>query len=183
MKQLIFFLGFLISSLMLHAQNKKYNFSSLLQGGFAEGQSGTAGTIQTINGVQYKQWMAGIGTGIDYYNTRSVPAFLHIRRNILNDNKTPFVYLSGGYNFPWLNDEDKLSVNEAHGGLYYDAGIGYGVPVLKNSSLFFTVGFSSKKLSTESGGRPETIWSSFIPPFSNYEYTLRCINVRLGLCF
>ena len=174
---------FLLASLILHAQNKKYSFSGLVQGGFSEGQSGTAGNIQIINGVQYKQWMAGVGVGIDYYNTRSVPVFLHVRRNILNSSKTPFVYLSGGYSAPWLKDEDKFFMSETKGGLYYDVGIGYGLPVLKSSSLFFTVGYSSKKMSTESGGRPIDIWSSSVPPFSHYDYTLRSINVRMGLRF
>ena len=183
MKHKYFFILLLMASSLSYAQNKKYAFSSLLQGGFSEGQSGTAGTIQLINGVQYKQWMAGIGTGIDWYNTRTVPVFLHVRRNILNSNKTPFVYLGGGYSVPWLKEEDEMYISETEGGLYYDAGIGYGLPLLKNSSLFFTVGYSSKKLSTESGGRPVTMWSSYIPPYSSYDYTLRSINVRMGLRF
>lgn len=176
-------LCFWMLALSAQAQNTKPKFNSLLQVGLVEGQRGPAMTLQTINGVRYQTWSLGAGAGLDYYHTRSIPLFLDIRKNILKTDKTPFIYLDAGYNFPWLTEENKLySSAEAEGGLYYDAGIGYAVPVLKNNALFFTVGYSSKRISTASGG-PVDIFSSYIPPSQRFEYTLRRISVKMGLGF
>ena len=183
--RIIFIVCFvLLASSTLQAQNNKPKFSSLLQVGLVDGQSGPAATIQSINGVRYQEWSAGIGVGLDYYHTRTVPLFLDVRRNIFKSEKTPFLYLNCGYNFTWLTEEQKgYSYSESKGGLYYDAGIGYAVPVLKQSSLFFTAGYSIKKITTSSGGRPIDIWSSYIPPFYQAEYSLSRISVKAGLRF
>ena len=175
-------LYFLLATGVVQAQNTKVKFNSLLQVSLVDGEVGPAMALQTINGIQYKTWSGGVGVGLDYYHTRSIPLFLDVRKNILKSDKTPFVYVDGGYNFAWLTDEDKLYGGiESKGGLYYDAGIGYAVPVLKQSSLFFTAGYSSKKMTSNSVSLPVDIFSSYVPPSYKQEYTLRRISIKLGL--
>src|SRR5687768_15390308 len=82
------------------------SFQSLLNIGLLEGQESSEFQIQTINGIQYKGWFAGIGAGVDYYRFRSIPLFLDIRKNILNKNFTPFIYADAGIHFPWKKDNE-----------------------------------------------------------------------------
>lgn len=173
----------LLVSISAQAQTSKPKFTSSIIAGLVDGQSGPAASLQTINGIKHQGWSAGVGVGLDYYHVRSVPVFLDIRKNILDKEKTPFIYVGGGYNFPWLTGEQKVyNYGESKGGVYYDAGIGYAMPVLKKSSLFFTAGYSVKQL-TISSGMPVELYSSFIPPFSITEYSLRRISVKAGLSF
>src|SRR5688572_21595778 len=100
-------------------------FQSILNIGLLEGQGGSDFLIQSINGYRYKGWFAGIGAGIDYYRFRSIPLFLDIRKNILNNNFTPFVYADAGIHFPWSKDDESYYWGASmSNGLYYDAGIG-----------------------------------------------------------
>ena len=185
MKRKLVFTAMMLASICLNAQNVKPKFSSLLQVGLMEGQSGSAASIQTINGVQWKTWSAGVGVGIDYSFLRSVPLFLDVRKNVLKGEKTPFVYVDTGYNFPWLTEDHKMrdGIQNADGGLYYDAGIGYSLPVLKQSALFFTAGYSSKKMSTDSGWMIALPFPDFVPQLDHYEYTLNRISIKAGLRF
>ena len=129
--RLFFSITLFIFCLQATAQKNSYRFQSNMQFGLLEGEQGSAFQLQTINGVQHKTWFAGLGVGLDYYHTRSIPLFLNVRKEIFKGEKTPFVYASGGYHFPWLRAEDKdWYITETKGGLYFDAGIGYQVPVL-----------------------------------------------------
>ena len=54
-------------------KEKKF-FSSQISTGIVEGEQGTSFHIETINGLRYKTWFAGIGAGLDYYYYRFCPA-------------------------------------------------------------------------------------------------------------
>lgn len=172
-------------------QVEKFKFNSINQFGCVTGAFGNALQVQTINGVSYKNFYAGAGIGLDYYYIRSIPAFLDVRKTIGSKNKAPFVYVSAGYNFPWLSNGDKGMLIESRGfvtnakaGLYYDAGIGYQVPVLKKSSLFFSAGYSTKKFSTISySAIAIDIYPPQPPVYNQYNYTLRRISIKAGLLF
>ncbi len=170
---------------MVQAQKKEVNFQSLVQVGLLEGEQGAALQLQTINGIQYKTWSAGIGVGLDYYHTRTIPLFLDVRKAFSGKEKSAFIYASGGYNFSWLSRNDKeWFVTDGKGGLYYDAGIGYQLPVMKNSSLFFSVGYSVKKISTTNmDGIIIAIFPAPPPTYYQYNYTLQRISIKTGLRF
>jgi hypothetical protein len=175
----------LLLSLQSIAQEKGFVFQSAIQAGLLEGQRGSAFQLQAINGVSYKTWAAGIGAGLDYYHTRSIPVFVNLRKAFGTSQQTPFLYASGGYNIPWLKDEDKSwGFQEANGGLYYDAGIGYQLPVLKKSVLFFTAGYSQKRFSRqEMDGVAITIWPMPPPRTRLHEYSLQRLSIQTGLRF
>lgn len=171
--------------LLAQAQKKRIQFQSMVQVGLLEGEVGSALQLQTINGIKYKTLSAGIGAGLDYYHTRSIPLFLDIRKAFGSNKKAPFIYVSGGYNFPWLRKAEKLwLVANTKEGMYYDAGVGYQLPVLKGSALFFSAGYSVKKFSTTNfDGVVIAIYPS--PPLTYYEnrYSLPRISVKTGLRF
>jgi hypothetical protein len=182
----LFSLFLLFVSVFAFAQNGRYNFQTTIQGGMLEGEGGGAFQLQTINGFQHKTWFAGIGAGLDYYHVRSIPVFLNVRKALLNNEKTPFLYLNGGYHFPWLKEGDKLwHITETSGGFYYDAGIGYQLPVMKKSSLFFTAGFSQKNYSQKgTDGVWIAIWPWPGPQQTRlYEYNLRRLSIQSGIRF
>jgi hypothetical protein len=183
MRKLIPFVLFFFA-LQASAQGPGYRFQSKVQAGLLEGEQGSAFQLQTIHGFQKKTWFAGIGTGLDYYNIRSLPVFLNLRKDLFNREKTPFVYASGGYHFLWLREEDKrYNITDSKGGLYFDAGVGYQLPV-KKSALYFTAGYSQKNFSQK--GHDEvwiTIWPAPMPQTRTYEYELRRLSVQMGLRF
>ena len=79
-----------LAGLDTHAQKKNQavktstkcacGFQSLLQGGLLDGAAGPSWQLQTINGIYYKTWFAGIGVGLDYYTMRTIPLFLDLRK-------------------------------------------------------------------------------------------------------
>jgi hypothetical protein len=156
-----------------------------VQAGLLEGEEGSAFQLHTINGVQHKTWFGGVGVGLDYYHTRTIPLFLSFRKAFQNGNKSPFLYVNGGYNFPWLREQDKdWYESTAKGGLYYDAGVGYQLPVLKTSTLFFTLGFSQKNFSITQKNGWMGIWPEPLPsPTHVFDYNLRRLSIQTGLRF
>lgn len=178
----------LLVGLAVSAQ-KKLQLSSTLQAGLLEGERGTAFQLKTVNGVGYKTWAAGIGVGIDYYYSRSLPLFLELRKSFGAAQKAPFVYIDGGANFPWMKAAEKEgNFKKATPGLYYDAGIGYQIPVLKSSLLFFSAGYSQKAFAATYSGYayPYPTFIDFAPvPVQDYRnnYTLRRISIQTGLRF
>ncbi len=168
----------------VQAQKKGLKFQSQVQVGLLEGEQGSALQLQTVQGVKYKTWSGGIGAGLDYYHTRTIPLFFDVRKTFNCKEKTGFVYASGGYNFPWPRVQDKIGFeSDFKGGLYYDAGIGYQLPVLKTSALFFTAGYSVKKFSTTHASPAVPIFLYPGPPPSYYYYTLQRISIKTGLRF
>ena len=67
----VLFLAFtLCLSGMVSAQQKTvtgiWQFHSINNVGLLEGQTGSAFQLQSINGMQYQSWFAGIGLGLDF---------------------------------------------------------------------------------------------------------------------
>lgn len=167
------------------AQKTKATFVTAIQGGLLEGEAGSAFQLHAVNSLQYKTWSVGLGAGLDYYGTRSIPLYGAFRKALRSSEKSAFVYLNAGYHFPWLRTEDKgWGETNANGGLYYEAGVGYQLPVLKTSSLFFSLGFSQKDFNIRhTDGAVIAIWPA--PPVRSrlMEYNLRRLSIGTGLRF
>jgi hypothetical protein len=178
---------FIFSFLVSFAQQKKFSFSGAVEAGLLEGEQGSAFQLGAMAGIRKNTWAFSLGSGLDYYSVRSIPVYLDVQKNIFNKAKTPFVYVSGGYHFLWLAETfDDWSWRhdwEKKGGFYYKAGIGYQLPALKNSSLYFSAGYSEKEHS-------ENYTSTFpclIGPCPEYKETisnrLRRLSITTGLRF
>lgn len=74
----------------------KPKFASQQLVGLLEGEGGSAFQIQTINGVQLKKWFMGLGTGIDWYEYRSIPVFLSLNYDLKMSNRRFFLSADAG---------------------------------------------------------------------------------------
>jgi len=156
-----------------------------------EGENGSAFLIQTINGVRYKTWSAGIGAGLDYYFVRSIPLFLDLRKDILNKKNTPFVYADGGINYVWETSKDKSQYikKNYNSTPFYDVGIGYKTSLGKQNALLLSLGFSQKLIKEQQTTTVYYYYTDFYPyPIApvtpdRYSYTLDRLSLKLGWQF
>lgn len=196
-KHLLFLLPGCLSLSICFAQQqkeeRKISFHSINQVGLLNGQTGSAFQIQTIDGLQYKSWFAGIGAGLDYYRFRGIPLFADIRKTFGHSKNKLFVYGDGGMHFSWATDKEKI-VNgvtaKLSNGLYLDGGIGYHIPVNKRNAALISLGYSYKKVTSRSPiyyfypmyYDPLFIGGNNIQPqqTNNLDYTLNRISIKLG---
>jgi hypothetical protein len=182
----------LLTALQTNAQQKdslpakkKFIFHSIIQTGLLEGESTTALQFQSINGIQYKTWFGGIGIGIDHYHIRTVPVFASIRKDILNSASTPFLYADLGAQIVWPRNKETLQYGnqDFKAGVYYNAGAGYKLGIVKKHALLVSAGYSLKKLSY---GTSYT-YPCLVAPCPEYknstEYILRRLSFQVGFIF
>jgi hypothetical protein len=160
-------------------------FQSNLQTGLLAGQKGSKAAllINTVNGLQYHNWFAGIGLGIDYYGPkRTVPLFLDVQNDFSARHNTLFWYANGGYNFPWLKDNERLqdATNyQSFGGLLYEAGAGYRFSLFKKTHVGFSAGYSYKQIKEKF--TPPCYWCELnIPPPQTNNYQFRRIAIKVN---
>lgn len=180
-------IAFLVASSVRAQQKPAAKFSSINQLGFITGSSDQAIQAQTINGVAYKTWFAGIGAGFDGYGINSIPLFADVRKAIFPKQQTPFIYLDLGTSLPLKKEEKSTWYNRTYsGGLYYEAGVGYAWPVKGRLSVNLSAGFSQKSL------RETRTFSGVVidfPPYERelqkeyYDYTYRRFSFKLALQF
>lgn len=169
-----------------NVKQKDLRFHSITQAGLLAGSSEGQLLLQTTNGVKYKTWFAGAGVGLDYYQVRSIPVFIDLRRNIIDRPQSPFVYADAGMNFPWIIQNEENWNIKYKTGSYFDFGIGYNFPLKKSLALVVSGGYSQKTLSAKEYTMNWFLSSSWPPPGSyitNYDYTFRRFNLKVGLSF
>ena len=167
---------------------QKFKFTSTHLAGILMGSSEPAFQVQSINGVRYKDYSAGIGVGMDNYYYKSIPVFLHLTRKISIKNMSPFVYTDIGLNFPEdrTPDVEYWQTRKYSNGLYFDLGIGYSVPLYKKMSMTFSLGYSQKHMDEKRDqgyfiGFPNRIYHEM--PSEYYSYSFRRIALKAGLSF
>jgi hypothetical protein len=168
---------------------RPWQFHSIDNVGLVEGETGSAFQLQTINGVNYKSWFAGIGAGLDFYRLRTIPLFADFRKEFGKNNNKIFVYSDIGINFSWVTDQQK-SINvendKFHNGFYGDWGLGYKVMVNRKNNFLLSVGYSYKKTA-------ETYDQIYFPPGIFYDpgpqsnqqeqkinYSLNRLTIKIG---
>jgi len=168
-------------------------FHSINQIGLLNGQTGSAFQIQTINGLGYKSWFAGIGAGIDYYRFRGIPLFLDIRKTFGHAKNKLFVYGDGGIHFNWATDKEKNSSgvqDRISNGLYLDGGLGYHIYINRSNALLISLGYSYKKITDRTPiiyYYPLDYYPSIAgvyppqePQTNKLNYSLNRISIKLG---
>ena len=187
-KSLLVFTFFAALQFEANAQKSlKPKLTSINQFGIVWGAAGHAWQLQTINGLSYKTYSAGIGIGLDYYWERTVPIFIDVRKYIFPGKKTPFVYADLGISMPWIktNKEVTWYKSDYANGEYYDIGIGYRIPIKNKLFGNISLGYSQKWLREERTN--EMVIFDFSPYGPNstehYNYTLRRFSLKAGLSF
>ncbi|MBE7170580.1 MAG: hypothetical protein INR73_08315 [Williamsia sp.] len=153
MKKLFFtFVVLLAVHTSLFAQTntapQKFVFHSINAVGLMNGSRGSSFSLQSIEGFSYRQFFAGVGAGIDFYKFRTVPLFVDLRYKPGHKKRNFFLYGDLGYSVPWLTDKEKtglISAVNAKAAIYYDAGLGYSIPVQKDAFLL-SIGYSYKEM-------------------------------------
>jgi hypothetical protein len=141
--------------------------------------------LQTINGVQYKGWFAGIGIGLDYYRIRSIPVFIDLRKYFGPQHKSFFVYLDGGVHYPWIDNTQKDFEGGVYSnGFYSDIGLGYRIMLHGNTSALLSLGYSYKKNEEKvSQIVPCPFYGPCYPNQQEIIYNLNRLSLKLGLSF
>ena len=164
----------------------KRDFSSQISAGIVEGEQGTSFHVEMLNGIWYKTWFAGVGTGIDYYYFRSIPIYLSATKYLSPRNHSFYVQGDGGINFAW-GDQSSFTWNEVDSkfkpGVYWNGSAGFATGLDKKNSFLFGVGYSNKSLKEIK----EIAIPCFNPPcensFETYRYNLNRLTLRLGWQF
>jgi hypothetical protein len=159
-----------------------------------EGEQGTKFQIQTINGIKYKTWFAGLGTGFDWYYRRSIPAFLSLNKDFFKKGNRNFYFAAdAGVNFPWEDDKNYYvsgyTIEKTSPGVYLGAGLGYKIGMGKNNdALLVQLGYSYKHVREEGKSEIYYYYSYSILPGSEqttnrFNYYLRRISLKVGWNF
>ena len=167
----------------------KVQFQTLNQVGFLKGHNNDALQYQSINGIRYNGYSLGIGVGVDHYYYRTVPVFGEVRKELFDKKESPFIYAALGSSLPWIKDvnANTWQRSEFSKGIFYEAGIGYKVPVKGRLFLNLSVGYSQKSLHERQYTK---VYRDF-PPYDTdiwsnamtFDYTFRRISVKVGLGF
>lgn len=159
-------------------------FSSIYNVGILEGENGTSLQLQTVQGIRYGKWFAGIGAGLDYYHLRSIPLFIDIRREFFNGKNAPFIYADGGYHFAWARDRDKSQYQKIDydGGLFYDVGLGYRIgSANKQNGFLISAGYSFKYLREAHTSQVCINWNCQDETNEWFKYKLNRLSLKIGM--
>ena len=184
LKRMIIVPFFVLLICQLFAQSQRIKFSTINQAGFLSGSKGEAFTIQTINGINKGKWFTGAGTGLDFYNERTVPLFFDVRSDLNRRKNTPFAYADAGVNFAWLNSVQKQekSFPKTYPGLYYDFGIGWKLAGKNNNRGFIlSAGYNFKQVKEKIKYLLwEPVSQSAIETFERYNYQYKRVVIKIG---
>ncbi len=170
----------------VNAQKNGTRFSSATSIGVATGERGSALMMETVNGVKFSKWFAGVGVGLDYYQYKSLPLFINGRR-YFDKNGKAFVYGSAGYNLPLKNKPGPelgfYSDYYFSGGLLAEGGVAYSISLSKKSSVVISLGYSHKELEMKSSVKI----CGIVPPCweesYRYEFKYNRVVMKLGFEF
>jgi hypothetical protein len=162
----------------------KLQFSAINSIGLLVGDRGEAFAVQTIPGLTFKQWFAGVGTGLDFYEKRTIPLFFDIRQNLFKTANTPYLYVDAGTSFVWnkaeniFNQQDRSTIPRFN----YETGIGYKLSVNNKTAMIFSAGYSYKQIEEK---YKTFLWlpilMTSIQGDERYQAIYRRIVIRLGL--
>ena len=187
MKQPYFLLiALLLLATNANAQKARIKFSGINQLGILKGSSDQTFQLQTINGIRYKTWFAGVGVGYENYYLKTIPLFIDIRWNLLSKKATPFIYADIGANLPSKKQKKgEWQTSDYKAGLYYDVGRGYSAPIKGNFAFKLSAGYSQKQL--HEARTNIVIWD--FPPYGGndykeyFDYTFRRLSIKAALQF
>jgi len=165
------------------AQNQIIKFASVNQVGLLSGSKGEAFAVQTINGIKKAKWFAGAGAGLDFYNERTIPLFLDVRRDLSLSKNTPFAYADAGINFSWLTSGQKQQKQfpKTSPGVCYDLGLGWKLSGKNNGGFLVSAGYSFKQVKEK-----VPFWQPVLTPqsepenYERYNYWYRRVIIKVG---
>lgn len=181
----------MLLSTMLYAQEQKqsWHFRSSNSIGMILGEQGSKFSMNSVNGFQKKNWLMGLGLGIDPYGYPTIPIYVDIRKCFGKKGWKPFVYTNAGLSIPWINqDLPKAFPNGQPGfdlkrGTFFELGVGVKKKLVGTTDFFIQIGYSQKTYSfTENQYLyMPTIWQMGAFKPVRYDYTYQRLAVRMGI--
>ena len=164
-----------------------------VQTGLQAGSSDIDISAQILNGIQYKSWVLGIGTGYDGYGLPGIPITLYGQKSFTTLKHKPFVYAQSGMAIALKVNEWNVKafgkdVYEPGNGFTAEFGVGYQWKVGKKIQLLANTGFAYKHHEVLER-QVYYIWSSVYPPegypdkFNTIDYYYRRFVCRFGISF
>ena len=165
-----------------------WTYHSLNYAGIGEGKEGTSFQLSTLHGIKQKNWFLGLGTGIDYYKTRSIPLMVNLSTFLSDKPRSVYLSAEGGTHFAWGKTPDAIYYYEVQsekfkprfGGSF---SFGYKISLRNNKdALLLNAGLGYKHIRSE-------VNYSTICGFGNctireqYDYKLMLLLVRVGWMF
>lgn len=177
---------FTLSIALTTTAQQKPIFRSQTYAGLLSSGSGEGFQVQTINGLGYKNWFGGIGTGIDWGGLRSIPVFLSMNK-FLASTKLPLYFSADvGINLPWEPTDLWYIHNpgDYSPGLYWAGGLGWRFGMKNNNNaVLLNFGYNYKRYLNSY----ETTSPCLVPPCpvdkTVYDYRLRRLSLRVGWMF
>ncbi|MDQ6902505.1 MAG: hypothetical protein M3139_05765 [Bacteroidota bacterium] len=168
------------------AQQHKIHFNSKNNIGISIGQKDIAPLLQTINGISFNKYFFGVGVGIDNYNYKSYPLFIHVRRYFGKDDNV-FFFGDLGYNLSGKNKPGKemgyYTAYDFSGGIYSDFGIGYRTRFINRSFFTVSAGFTYKEMANKISVMNECFAAPCTVDYSKYKYGNGRVALKAGIDF
>jgi hypothetical protein len=164
--------------------------------GFLNGEMGSYGQVQTVNGLYKRSWFLGVGAGLDYYRYRSIPLFLSVTKDLMPGKNGLFVNLDAGTNLPWYTRQlsgTEYTASKFYPAPYWAAGLGYKLKLSAHNdhAILFSAGYSYKEMKedlTGSEGGACPLFDCGLPMLAppspeRYEYRNHRASVKIGWQF
>lgn len=162
----------------------RIKFHFLNQVGLLQGESTSAFHLQSINGIQYKNWFTGIGCALDYYRFKTIPLFIDIRKYMGKEKNAFFLYADGGIHFTWEKEEKNFNYTTTYSpGFYSNAGLGYKAGLKNGMAFVLNAGYTYKRISET---QQQTVCPFSGPCYvqvDKYHYDLNRLIIQIGWMF
>jgi len=156
--------------------------------GLLNGQTGQSVLLETTLGVTKNNWFGGLGTGLDYYGTRTIPLFASVQKRFGSNKTVPFAFANGGVALGWATDNQKANKfyeYKALPGAYFDGGIGVIINTCNGRAILLSAGYSGKQVVEKATLLPVRGWPMPVAGnnFETYKYQYRRIVIKVGFQF
>lgn len=158
-------------------------FQSILQAGLLTGNNKSGYEVQSINGVRWKTFSAGIGAGLDDYVIKTIPFFFDLRTDIFKKNNSPFLFIDAGPQFLLKQDSHPHDYYDPYykAKFYFNAGAGYKMNLFTKNAIIISAAFSLKKISeTQNTICDFAPCPENMPPVINNKYALKRFSLQAG---
>lgn len=181
-----FILCFLYGNTQRNTANVRLTYEGWVEAGILAGPRGCYGQYLLTNGITFRKWYTGVGTGIDEYYWRSVPLFLTIRKKWGTKQGGWFTSGKGGLNISTKKAVSHTGSVEYKNGSFLGWDFGYDFKLAKHFGLLLSAGYEWKV------AKQVTTTGSFNDPFNGWadnkwvttdKYSLHALFIRFGLSF
>jgi hypothetical protein len=161
------------------------SFSSINQAGILNGAKGAYYQLQSINGIKYKTWFAGVGVGIENYFRTGIPVFLDVRKFLLEKSAAPFLYADVGVHIIKDKTEqlNQWYENNYKNGIYTEAGVGYKFGFHGKDRWVISAGYSYKYVKYDNVYTGTCPTSRCYENYFTYKNYLHRYAMKLGFQF